>query len=53
MRKCIYDLAKVCFHYPCDFIDLQGNVCLCKHHRNPRGRFTRRKGSPSVLERGF
>ena len=43
MKVCKYDSSHRCFHPSCDFIDIFGNVHVCKHHKNPHGRFTKRK----------
>ena len=48
-RKCLHNSDKVCYHYPCDYIDLQGNVLLCKHHKNPIGRMIPKKASSEVF----
>jgi len=43
MKICHSDGVHRCFHDGCDFIDMYGNVHVCKHHLNPNGRFMKRK----------
>jgi len=52
-KFCKFDVSVRCFwNLSCDYVDFRGVVRVCGHHRNPLGRFTRRK-AVSVLERGF
>ena len=43
MKVCHYDSSHRCFHDSCGYIDNFGNIHVCKHHGNPRGRDTSRK----------
>ena len=40
VKFCRFSSRKRCFHESCSFIDSNGNVKLCRLHRNPSGRFT-------------
>jgi len=51
-KRCKFNPRIRCWHFSCDFIDSKGIVRICKHHRNPSGRFTRKK-VVSVLEGVF
>jgi len=44
-KVCKYRPDKQCFYSSCDFIDLKGNVRVCKHHPNPSGRLKRKEAS--------
>ena len=49
VKTCKYDVLIRCYWSSCDYVDFKGVVRVCGHHPNKLGRFTRRKGSPSVL----
>jgi len=42
-KRCKYDRRVRCFYESCGFLDLMGNVRICRFHPNPRGRFTRKE----------
>ena len=43
IKKCKYNSSIRCFWATCGFLDLKGNVRVCKWHPNPSGRFKRKE----------
>jgi len=43
VKRCKYDRRIRCFWSSCDFIDVKGNVRVCRYHPNPCGRFKRKE----------
>jgi hypothetical protein len=42
--KCVFNVDGHCIvGLKCSYLDLNGNVCVCRYHPNKRGRFTFRR----------